>query len=46
MPQGNFLMSGTITNAIVFLDESENDIDMNRVRTAAHIACANKTAEY
>lgn len=45
VPQGNFLMSGTVTNAIVFLDERENDIDMNRVRAAAHIACADTFIE-
>lgn len=40
VPQGNFLMSGNVTSAIASLDDSNAQIDMEKVRRAAHIACA------
>lgn len=45
VPQGNFLMSGTIRDAIVFLDDNGSNIDIERVYNAAHIACVDTFAE-
>lgn len=45
VPQGNFLMSGNVTNAIASLDDSNAQIDMEKVRRAAHIACADTFVE-
>lgn len=45
VPQGNFLMSGNVTSAIASLDDSNAQIDMEKVRKAAHIACADTFVE-
>lgn len=45
VPQGNFLMSGNVTSAIASLDDSNAQIDMEKVRRAAHIACADTFVE-
>lgn len=41
VPQGNFLMSGNVTSAIASLD----DVDMDKVKAVAHIACADTFVE-
>ena len=38
VPQGNFLMSGNVTSAIA-------DVDMDKVKAVAHIACADTFVE-
>ena len=45
VPQGNFLMSGNVTSAIASLDGSDAEIDMEKVKRAAHIACADTFVE-
>lgn len=40
VPQGNFLMSGNVTDAIASLDDTAAAVDMDKVKRAAHIACA------
>ena len=45
VPQGNFLMSGNVTSAIASLDDTNADVDMDKVRAVAHIACADTFVE-
>lgn len=45
VPQGNFLMSGNVTSAIVSLDDTSADVDMDKVKAVAHIACADTFVE-
>lgn len=45
VPQGNFLMSGNVTSAIASLDDTSADVDMDKVKTVAHIACADTFVE-
>ncbi len=45
VPQGNFLMSGNITSAIASLDDTSADVDMDKVKAVAHIACADTFVE-
>ncbi len=45
VPQGNFLMSGSIADAIAFLDDTAEDINMERVENVAHIACVDTFVE-
>ena len=45
VPQGNFLMSGNVTSAIASLDDSNADVDMDKVKAVAHIACADTFVE-
>lgn len=45
VPQGNFLMSGNVTSAIASLDDSDAAVDMEKVKRAAHIACADTFVE-
>lgn len=45
VPQGNFLMSGNVTSAIASLDDTNADVDMDKVKAVAHIACADTFAE-
>lgn len=45
VPQGNFLMSGNVTSAIASLDDTSADVDMDKVKAVAHIACADTFVE-
>lgn len=45
VPQGNFLMSGNVTSAIASLDDTNADVDMDKVKAVAHIACADTFVE-
>lgn len=45
VPQGNFLMSGNVTSAIASLDDTSVDVDMDKVKAVAHIACADTFVE-
>lgn len=45
VPQGNFLMSGNVTSAIASLNDTSADVDMDKVKAAAHIACADTFVE-
>lgn len=45
VPQGNFLMSGNVTSAIASLDDTNADVDMDKVKSVAHIACADTFVE-
>ncbi len=45
VPQGNFLMSGNVTSAIASLDDTSTDVDMDKVKAVAHIACADTFVE-
>lgn len=45
VPQGNFLMSGNVTSAIASLDDTNVDVDMDKVKAVAHIACADTFVE-
>ena len=45
VPQGNFLMSGNVTSAIASLDDINADVDMDKVKAVAHIACADTFVE-
>ena len=45
VPQGNFLMSGNVTSAIVSLDDTSADVDMDKVKAVEHMACADTFVE-
>ncbi|WP_195366688.1 ABC transporter ATP-binding protein [Lachnospira eligens] len=45
VPQGNFLMSGNVTSTIASLDDTSADVDMDKVKAVAHIACADTFVE-
>lgn len=45
VPQGNFLMSGNVTSAIASLDDTSADVDMDKVKAVAHIACVDTFVE-
>lgn len=45
VPQGNFLMSGNVTSAIASLDDTSADVDIDKVKAVAHIACADTFVE-
>ena len=45
VPQGNFIMSGNVTSAIASLDDTSADVDMDKVKAVAHIACADTFVE-
>lgn len=45
VPQGNFLMSSNVTSAIASLDDTSADVDMDKVKAVAHIACADTFVE-
>ena len=45
VPQGNFLMSGNVTSAIASLDDTNADVDMDKAKAVAHIACADTFVE-
>lgn len=45
VPQGNYLMSGNVTGAIASLDDEHESVDMDKVKKAAHIACADTFVE-
>lgn len=45
VPQGNFLMSGNVTSAIASLDDTSADVDMDKVKAVAYIACADTFVE-
>lgn len=45
VPQGNFLMSGNVTSAIASLNDTSADVDMDKVKAVAHIACADTFVE-
>ena len=45
VPQGNFLMSGNVTSAIASLDDTNADVDMDKVKAVAHIACVDTFVE-
>lgn len=45
VPQGNFLMSGNVTSAIASLDDTNADVDMDKVKAVAYIACADTFVE-
>ncbi|MDE5557338.1 MAG: ATP-binding cassette domain-containing protein [Ruminococcus sp.] len=44
VPQGNFLMSGTIAEAVSFM--SDMPLDMEKVKKSCEIACANEFIEH